>query len=266
MSTLAYSFRDSVTMMRRDLRHALRFPLMSVSSIIVPVLFLLLFAGVFGNALHAGLGTAISSGATYIDYLTPGIILMTACASAETTAVNVSTDMTQGIIARFRTMAITRTSVLTGQVIGSGIRTLISGALVVAVALGLGFRPTATPLEWVAATGLFALLTVALTWLTVAFGLVAKTPAGANSMSLLIVVLPFVSSAFVPAGSMPAGVRWFAGNQPFTPVIETLRGLLTGGPIGHSAILAVAWCVGIAAAGYLWARARYDRAQPGTPR
>ena len=212
MSTLAYSLRDSATMMRRDLRHAVRFPMMSISSILVPVLFLLLFAGVFGNTLHAGLGTAISGGATYIDYLTPGIIVMTACASAETTAVNVSTDMTEGIIARFRTMAITRTSVLTGQVIGSGIRTLISGALVVAVAFGLGFRPTATPLGWVAVVGLFALLTVALTWLTVAFGLVAKTPAGANSMSLLIVVLPFVSSAFVPAGSMPAGVRWFAGE------------------------------------------------------
>jgi ABC-2 type transport system permease protein len=258
MSTLSYAVRDSATMLRRDVRHSLRFPMMSLSSVGMPILFLLLFAGVFGSTLRAGLGTAASPGGHYIDYLAPGIILMTACAGAEVTAVNVCGDMTEGIIARFRTMAISRASVLTGQVLGSLLRTLISGVLVVAVAIGLGFRPTATPLEWVAVAGVFALLTLAVTWLTVAFGLFAKTPAGANSLSLIVVMLPFVSSAFVPTGSMPAGVRWFAQNQPFTPIIETLRGLLTGTPIGHSAILAVAWCAGIAAVGYLWARTRYD--------
>lgn len=147
---------------------------------------------------------------------------------------------------------------VTGQVLGSLIRALISVALVVSVAVGLGFRPTATPVEWIAAVGVLAMLTLSLTWLAVAFGLLAKTPAGANSLSLILVVLPFVSSAFVPTGTMPAGVRWFAHNQPFTPIIETLRGLLTGTPIGHSAVLAAGWCVGLTALGYLWARSRYD--------
>lgn len=240
MRTLSRVVRDSATMLRRDLRHSLRFPAMTISGLMVPVFLLMLFVGVFGNALHAGLGAAIPDGGRYIDYLAPGIILMTAGASAAATAVNVCTDMNEGIIARFRTMAITRASVLTGQVLGSLIRTLISGALVVAVALALGFRPTATPLQWAAAVGLFAMLTLSLTWLTVAFGLLTKTPAVANSLSLIPQFLPFISSAFVPTGSMPAGVRWFAEEQPFTPIIETLRGLLTGTPIGHSALLAVA--------------------------
>jgi ABC-2 type transport system permease protein len=224
---------------------------------LVPISFLLLFVGVFGNSLHAALGAA-AMGGHYVDYLAPGVILLTASSSAETTAVNICTDMNEGIIARFRTMAISRTSVLTGQVLGSLIRALISVALVVAVAVGLGFRPTATPVEWVAAVGVFAMLSLSLTWLAVAFGLLAKTPAGANSLALILVVLPFVSSAFVPPDTMPAGVRWFAHNQPFTPIIESLRGLLTGTPIGHSAALAAAWCAGLTALGYLWARRQYD--------
>ena len=259
MSTLAYAFRDSTTMLRRDIRHALRFPLMSLSSVTVPVLFLLLFAGVFGHTLRAGLGTAVPPGGAYIDYLAPGILLMTACSSAETTAVSVSTDMTEGIIARFRTMAITRAAVLTGSVLGGLIRAMISAVLVVAVALALGFKPTANALEWAGAAAIFALLAVAVTWLTVSFGLLAKTPAGANSLSLLVVVAPFISSAFVPTATMPAGVAWFARNQPFTPIIQTLRGLLTGTPIGHDAVLAVAWCAAISVVGYLWARRLYNR-------
>lgn len=259
MTTLNFAVRDSATMLRRDLRHAMRFPLMSVSSVGMPVIFLLLFAGVFGHALRAGLGTAVPSGGSYIDYLVPGIILMTACSAAEITAINVSTDMTEGIIARFRTMAIARTSVLVGQVVGGVIRSTISGVLVVVVALALGFAPNATVIEWVAATALFALLSMAVTWLTTAFGLLAKTPAGANSLSLLVVVLPFISSAFVPTATMPAGVAWFARNQPFTPVIQSLRGLLTGTPIGNDAALAVAWCAGITVVGYLWARRLYNQ-------
>jgi ABC-2 type transport system permease protein len=259
MSTLTYAVRDSATMLRRDIRHAARFPLMSLSSVLVPVLFLLLFAGVFGRTLRAGLGAVVPAGGGYIDYLTPGILMMTACSSAETTAVNVSTDMTEGIIARFRAMAITRTSVLTGQVLGGLVRAMISAVLVVAVAVALGFHPTATAAEWVAAIALFALLAVAVTWLTVSFGLLAKTPAGANSLALLIVVAPFISSAFVPTASMPAGVAWFARNQPFTPVIQTLRGLLTGTPIGNDALLAVGWSAAISVLGYLWARSLYNR-------
>ena len=259
MSTVTLAARDSATMLRRDVRRSLRYPALTISGIIVPVLFLLLFAGVFGHTLHAGLAAAAPRAGRYIDYLAPGILLMTAASAAEGTALNVVTDMTEGIITRFRTMAVTRTAVLTGQVAGSLIRTLISGALVVAVALALGFRPTATPVQWVAATGMFALVAVALTWLTVAFGLLAKTPSGANSLALILVVLPFVSNAFVPAGSMPAGVAWFAAHQPFTPIIDTLRGLLTGTAIGPDAALAVGWCVLLSLAGYLGARARYNR-------
>ncbi|MGI9008658.1 MAG: ABC transporter permease [Streptosporangiaceae bacterium] len=256
---LRYGARDSVTMFRRDLTHALRYPLMTVSSICVPVLFLLLFAGVFGGTLRAGLGAAGAAGRTYIDYLTPGILVMTASASAESTAVAVSVDMTEGIISRFRTMPIARASVLTGMVLGSLVRMLASAIGVTGVAFALGFRTSATVPQWIAAAGLFLLLGLALTWLATSFGLLAKTPAGANSLSLILVILPFVSSAFVPTSSMPAGVRWFAQNQPFTPVIQTLRGLLTGTPIGSTAIVAAAWCAGLAAAGYLWARSRYDR-------
>jgi ABC-2 type transport system permease protein len=257
MSTLSYAVRDSTTMLRRDVRHCLRYPIMTVSGMVVPIFFLVLFAAVFGNTLRLGLGTG-SVGGHYIDYLVPGIILITASAGAEATAVNVCTDVNEGILARFRTMAITRTSVLTGQVLGSLIRTLASGVLVVAAALALGFRPTADPVEWLAAAGMFAALTLSLTWMAVAFGLVAKTPAGANSLALILLVLPFASSAFVPTASMPAAVRWFADHQPFTPIIDTLRGLLTGTPIGIRAIGAGVWCAGITALGYLWARWRYD--------
>jgi ABC-2 type transport system permease protein len=258
MSSLSYAARDCATMLRRDARHSLRYPAMTISGIMVPAFLMLLFVGVFGDALRAGLGGAGRAG-HYVDYLAPGIIVMTAGTSAAATAINVCTDVGEGIIARFRTMDISRASVLTGQVLGSLARTLISGALVVAVAVGLGFRPTATPLAWLSAAGMFALLTLALAWLTIAFGLLAKTPAGANSLSLIPEFLPFISSAFVPVATMPAGARWFAEHQPFTPVIETLRGLLTGTPIGSSAPVAIAWCAVIAAAGYLWARAQYSR-------
>jgi ABC-2 type transport system permease protein len=262
MSTVSLALRDSATMLRRDLRHSLRFPMMTVSGMLVPVIFLLLFAGVFGHALSAGLRVG---SAGYIDYLAPGILVMTAGFSAEATAVNVNMDFRLGIIDRFRTMAIARTSVLTGQVAGSLIRTMLTAVFVVAVAAGLGFRSGADAAAWIAAAGLFAALTFALTWLTVAFGLFAKTPGGANSLSLIPAILPFVSSAFVPTGAMPAGVRWFAENQPFTPIIDTMRALLTGGAVGHDAIVAVAWCAVIALAGYLWARALYNRGPGGTP-
>ena len=152
MTALTYPLRDSITMLRRDVLHSLRFPLMTISSLTVPIFILLLFDGVFGNTLRAGLGSAGPADGHYIDYLAPGILVMTASSAAQATALNVCTDMTEGIISRFRTMAISRTSVLTGQVLGSLLRTMISGALVLAVAVGLGFRPTATAGDWVAAT------------------------------------------------------------------------------------------------------------------
>jgi len=196
----------------------------------------------------------------YIDYLAPGIIIFTVGSGCATTALNLCMDLSEGIITRFRAMAIFRASVLTGQVLGSLIRTLISVGLVTLVALLMGFRPTATPIAWIEALGLIALFTLAITWMGVVFGLVGKTPAGANSLSLIFQLLAFTSSALVSPDSMPATVRWFAEYQPFTPVIDTLRGLLLGTPIsGNSVVLAVAWCIGLILVGYFWARAVYNR-------
>src|SRR5205807_7760468 len=255
MTNLSFALRDSATMLRRDARHSLRNLSMTVSGLLTPTITLLLFVYVFGGAIGAGLGNG-----AYINYVAPAIIIMTVGSRCATTAVNLVMDMNEGIITRFRTMAISRASVLTGQVLGSLIRTLISIALVIGVALLAGFRPTTSPLAWLAALGLVALFTFALTWMAVVFGLIGKTPAGANSLSLIFqLILPFTSSAFVRPDSMSVGIRWFAEYQPFTPVIDTLRGLLLGTPIGNSAVFAVAWCVVLALVGYLWARAVYNR-------
>lgn len=260
MSNLSFALRDSATMLRRDMRHSLRYLPMTLSGLFTPIIMLTLFNYVFGGAIGAGLGGMARSGA-YINYLAPAIIVMTIGNGCATTAVNLVTDMNEGIITRFRTMAISRASVLNGQVLGSLIRTMITIGLVLVVALLMGFRPTAGPVEWGAALGLIALLTLAVTWMGVVFGMVGKTPAGANSLSLIFLLLAFTSSAFVRPDSMAAGVRWFAEYQPFTPVIDTLRGLLLGTPMGNDrAILAIAWCVGLALVGYLLARAIYTHA------
>jgi ABC-2 type transport system permease protein len=217
---------------------------------------LLLFVGVFGGALGAG---AVPAGAKYIDYVLPGILLMSVGYGASSTAQAVNRDMTEGIIDRFRTMAIVRSSVLTGHVVGALLRTLVSAVLLVGVALLMGYRSHADAAEWLAAAGLVALLTIALSWLAVAVGLAAGNVEGTSGFALLVQLLPFVSSAFVPTGTMSTGVRWFAHNQPFTPVIDSLRGLLIGTPIGHSGLIAVAWCVGLTLAGFLWAGALFRR-------
>jgi len=257
---MSYALHDSATMLRRNLRHALRYPSMTIATIAGPVLMLLLFDYAFGGALGAGIGGgAASDGGHYIDYLAPGIILMAATSGSVATAVAVCTDMTEGIINRFRTMAISRSSVLTGHVVGSTIQTLVSIVFVIAVALALGFRPTAGPGDWLAAIGLLVLVTFALTWLSAAFGLVTSSPEAASNAPLPFQFLPFLGSAIVPTDSMPAGMRVFAENQPFTPIIETLRGLLMGTAIGDSAMLAVGWCAALALVGYLWARKAYDR-------
>ena len=253
-----FAIRDTKTMLRRDALHARRNPWLVMSVILTPTVMLLLFDGVFGGAMSRALRPGAGA-LSYIDYLTPGIVLMAVGAGVSGTAINMTIDKGEGIIARFRTMAIARTSVLTGAVIGSMIRTLTGVALVFAVALSLGFRTSAGPLQWLEALGLIALLAVAMTWLGVAIGLFAKSAAGANSLSLIPQFLPFVSSAFVPTESMPVGVRWFAENQPYTPVIETVRALLLGTPLDGHAVVAIAWCIVIAVAGYLWARHLYNR-------
>ncbi len=181
-------------------------------------------------------------------------------AVAQGTAISVAMDMTGGIIARFRTMAISRASVLTGHVLGAMIQTMLAVAVVTGVALLIGWRPNATPVEWIAAIGVLAMVSWALTWLTVALGLVQRErrdrqqpPHAADP------ACRSWAAAFVPTDSMPTVLRWFAEYQPFTPFIETLRGLLMGTPIGNSAILAVAWCVVISLVGYLWARSLFNR-------
>jgi ABC-2 type transport system permease protein len=257
MSSISSALQDSVTMLRRDTVHSLRYISMTLSGLLTPILMLVLFNYVFGGAIGSSLG-GVAHGA-YINYLAPAIIIMTVGSGCATTAVNLCTDMNEGIITRFRTMAIARTSVLTGQVLGSMIRTMITVVLVLGVALLMGFRPTTNPIDWIATLGIIALLTLAITWIGVVFGLIGKTPAGANSLSLIFQILAFTSSAFVSPDSMAGWIRWFAEYQPFTPVIDTLRGLLLGTPIGNSAILAIAWCVGLTLAGYLGARALYNR-------
>jgi ABC-2 type transport system permease protein len=259
MSTLAYTVSDSATMLRRSLRHMLRYPSMTLMLAGIPVIMLLLFVYVFGGTLGAGLGGASLRRAAYIQYVTPGIILVTVVLGATGTAISVAMDMTEGIIARFRTMAISRASVLTGHVLGSMIQTMLGIAAVIGVALLIGFRSAAGPVEWIAAIGVLAMTTLALTWLSVALGMVTKSVETASNLPMPLMLLPFLGSGFVPTDSMPAGMRWFAEHQPFTPIIETVRGLLMGTSIGSSAVAAVAWCAGITLFGYLWARALYNR-------
>ncbi|MFD9736609.1 ABC transporter permease [Umezawaea sp. NPDC059074] len=255
----AHALADSATMLRRQLRHMKRYPSLTFMLAGMPVVFLLLFAYVFGGALGAGLGGPTGGRADYIAYLVPGVLLMTVASAAQGTAISVAMDMTEGIVTRFRTMAISRASVLTGHVLGSLVQTLISLAIVLSVALLIGFRPEASPVEWLAVIGVLALLTFALVWLSVALGMVSKSVETASNLPMPLILLPFLGSGFVPTDSMPTGLRWFAEYQPFTPVIETLRGLLLGTPIGASAALAVAWCVAIALGGYLWAKKLYAR-------
>jgi len=191
--------------------------------------------------------------------VTPGIVLLTLGTAAASTATAVAMDMSSGIIARFRTMAIARTSVLTGHVLGSMIQSLLSIAFVIGVAVALGFRTSTELLSWLAAAGLLVLITFAITWLSVALGLASGNPENASNLPMFLMILPFLGSGFVPTHTMPVGLRWFAEYQPFTPVIQTVRGLLAGGPIGNNAIMAIGWGAGIAALSYLWARRLYRR-------
>jgi ABC-2 type transport system permease protein len=258
MTALSYTVSDSATMLRRNLRHMRRYPSLTLMLVGLPIILLLLFVYVFGT-LGAGLGGVSGGRTAYANYVAPGIILLTVAAAAQGTAISVAMDMTEGIIARFRTMAIARASVLTGHVLGSLIQTMLSLAVVVAVAVGVGFRPTAGPLAWLAAAGLLAMTAFALIWLSVALGLAAKSVETASNSPMFLMLLPFLGSGFVPTQSMPTGLRWFAQYQPFTPITETVRHLLLGGPVARDAIASAAWCAGIALFGYLWAKRLYAR-------
>jgi ABC-2 type transport system permease protein len=188
---------------------------------------------------------------------------MTVAATVQGTAIVVAMDMTGGIIDRFRTMAIARSAVLTGHVLASLIQTLASVAVVTGVAVALGFRPTAGAPQWLAAAGLVTLFAFALIWLATALGLAARSVETASNTPMFLTFLPFLGSGFVPTATMPTGLRQFARYQPFTPITETLRGLLTGTSIGSNAVIAVGWSIGIALASYVWARHLYARRRAG---
>ncbi|WP_217246269.1 ABC transporter permease [Streptomyces sp. AC602_WCS936] len=257
MSNLALAARDSSTMLRRNLLHARRYPSLTLNLLLTPVMLLLLFVYVFGDAMSAGIGGGDRS--DYIAYIVPGLLLMTIGSTTIGTAVSVSNDMTEGIIARFRTMAIHRGSVLVGHVIGSVVQSILSVVLVGAVGVAIGFRSAdATALEWLAALGLLVLFTLALTWIAVGMGLVSPNAEAASNNAMPLIFLPLISSAFVPIDSMPGWFQPIAEYQPFTPAIETLRGLLLGTEIGHNGWLALAWSLALTALGYFWATAKFN--------
>ncbi|WBB57771.1 ABC transporter permease [Streptomyces sp. WMMC500] len=256
MTAASYAVRDSATMLRRNLRHMARYPSMTIMLVGQPLLFLLLFTYVFGGTMGANLPGDLHGG--YLTYITPGILTMTVASVSIGTAVLVANDMTDGIVDRFRTMPIAPSSVLAGHVLAAMIQTALALLAVGAAAFALGLRPGgASAADWAALTGLLVLLSYALTWFTVALGLASPDPETASNLPMVFVLLPFVGSGFVPVESMPAGLRWFAAHQPFTPVMDLIRGLLGGAPDGADAAWAVGWCAVIGTAGFLWSRRLY---------
>ncbi|MFE6422381.1 ABC transporter permease [Streptomyces rochei] len=260
MSTLTLAVRDSSTMLRRNLLHARRYPSATLNLLLTPVMMLLLFVYVFGDAMSAGLGGSGADRSDYVAYIVPGILLMTVGSTTIGAAVYMAMDMTEGIIARFRTMSIHRSSVLIGHVVGSVLQSVMSVVLVGAVGVAIGFRSTeAGVLEWLAALGLVTLFSLALTWIAVGMGLSSPNAEAASNSAMPLILLPLISSAFIPAETMPGWLQPIAEYQPFTPAIETLRGLLLGSEIGHNGWLAVTWCLGLTVLGYLWSKALFNR-------
>jgi ABC-2 type transport system permease protein len=251
MSTTSAPFADSRIMLRRNFKHILRNPVTIFNGALMPVVIMLMFVYVLGNAF--------SVGERYIEYATPGLILLAITYGLSATAVSVSDDMTKGIINRFKVMNVSRGAVLNGHVAATMLSTSIAVAAIIGVAFGLGFRSSATALDWLAAIGIILATGFAAAWLTVALGMAAKTPQSAGLAMVPLLLLPFVSSAIVPAAKMGQGVRQFAQYQPFTPIIESLRGLLAGTPSGGYVAAALGWCAGIALVGYLWSRVTFSR-------
>lgn len=252
---------DTLTLLRRNLLRMVRYPGLSLFTILGPVVALLFVVYVFGGTLGAGLpGVDPDAGrAAYISYVLPGILLVTVAGSAGGAAITVAMDMTEGITARFRTMAISRSAVLAGHVLGNTIVAIIAVVLVLGVGLLIGFRPTANPLDWLITIGLIALISYAVSWLGVAMGIQAKSVETASNWPLLLTFLPFLGSGFVPTASMPLWLQWFAQYQPFTPFIEAIRGLLLGNPLDGNLGVSLGWCAVIIAFGYAWSMASYER-------
>ncbi|MFG2612068.1 ABC transporter permease [Streptomyces anulatus] len=260
MSSVSAAVRDSSTMLRRNLLHAWRYPSGTLNLLLTPIMMLLLFVYIFGDVMSAGIGGGGADRSDYIAYIVPGLLLMTVGSTVIGAAVSVSVDMTQGLTARFRTMAIYRGSLLVGHVVGGVLQCVMSVVLVGAVGVAMGFRSTdATALEWIAAFGLITLFALALTWIAVGMGAASPNPEAAGNMAMPLILLPLISSAFIPADTMPGWFQPIAQYQPFTPAIETLRGLLLGTEIGHNGWITIVWCVGLIALGYRWSTAQFNR-------
>jgi ABC-2 type transport system permease protein len=243
---------DTAVLTARTLRHITRSLDTIITTVITPIGLMLLFVYVLGGAIRAGTGS-------YIDYLLPGILLITIASGIAYTAFRLFTDLHSGIFERFQSMPIARSSVLWAHVLTSIVANAVSLAVVVAVALAMGFRTGASVGGWLAVTGILVLFTLALTWLAVIPGLTAKTVDGASAFSYPVIFLPFVSSAFVPTASMPGPVRWFAENQPVTSIVDAIRALFAGEPVGADLWTALAWCTGILVVAYIAALAVYRR-------
>ncbi len=242
---------DSTIMLRRNFKHILRNPFTIVNGALMPVFIMLMFVYVLGNAFNVG--------EHYVEYATPGLVLLAITYGLSATAVSVNSDMTKGIINRFKVMNVSRGAVLNGHVVATMLGCLIASAVIIGMAFALGFRSSASPLDWLGVIGIIVATAFAAAWLTVALGIAAKTPESAGLTVMPLILLPFLSSAIVPAAKMGQGVRQFAEYQPFTPIIESLRGLLAGAPSGGYTAAALAWCAGIALVGYLWARATFNK-------
>jgi ABC-2 type transport system permease protein len=258
MTTLAAPPRRSLALgteeavfIGRSLRHSLRNPEALLMAVMLPVILMFLFTIVFGGSIDQSGG--------YVNYVVPGIVLLCAGFGAASTAVEVAGDMQNGVIDRFRTMPIRSWAVLTGHVVASLARNLIATVIVLAVALLLGFRPSATAGEFAVALGVVALYILAVTYLFAAIGLAARSATAANSYGFILLFLPYLSSAFVKVDTLPEWLRWVAHNQPITPVIETLRHLLLGGAAEGDLALALAWCAGILTVSVIWAAANFRR-------
>jgi ABC-2 type transport system permease protein len=251
MSAISASLTDSRIMLRRNFKHIVRNPVTIFNGALMPVVIMLMFVYVLGNAF--------SVGEHYIEYATPGLILLAISYGLSATAVSVNSDMTKGIINRFKVMNVSRGAVLNGHVAATMLGSAVAIASIIGVAFALGFRSSGTLLDWLGAIGIIVATAFAAAWLTVALGIFAKTPESAGLTVVPLILLPFVSSAIVPADKMGQGVRQFAEYQPFTPIIEAIRGLLAGTPSGGYAAAALAWCAGIALVGYLWSRATFSK-------
>jgi ABC-2 type transport system permease protein len=250
MST--HFFGDSTVLLGRSLRHITRSPDTIITTTIMPIGFLLLFVYVLGGAIESGVES-------YVTYLLPGILVITIASGISYTAYRLFLDIQGGIFERFQSMPIGRSSVLWAHVLTSLVANLTSVVVVVLVALLMGFRSSAGVLAWLAVAGILILLTLALTWLAVIPGLTAKSVDGASAFSYPLILLPFISSAFVPTDSMPTPVRVFAENQPVTSIVNTIRELLAGQPVGADIWIALAWCVGILVVAYVCAMITYRR-------